>query len=213
MEINQLTQLNNFYKPAFLGKRLYSLNLKQHLPNCEDKFIPAYFTQIDETDIPFLKLVLKYWEDTPIGKNILTGIFNKISDKTSKNKFFMIECPQMPNIQDKIRAMCACFNANNSFCDLELSLLQSANDIMSATKLDGGGIGMLRGLCRYIEDKKQFNSLSWVSSPCAVKWYRKMNIKEEKNPLYSSFSINRDEISAFLENTRKKFGDIVKVKE
>ena len=207
MKVNQAIQFNRVDKPTFKGIRLYKLNLLQHMQNGEDRFVPAYFTQIDQTDISTLKQIHPLWSTTHVGKQILTGIFNKIDDLTRKNKFFMIECPQFSNIEEKIRALSSVYIPNKIFADLHLQLLQSSSQL-NLNQLKGSGTAMLRGLCRYAKDQKNINSIELTAKRTATGFYEKQNFHKRESLYYPFFTLPRSDFDDYLSRTSNTFGEI-----
>ena len=207
MKINQSVQLNKFKSPSFNGQRLYALNLLDLTKKGSDRFVPAYFTQIDQTDIPLLKQIHPLWSTTHVGKQILTGIFNKIDDLTRKNKFFMIECPQFSNIEEKIRALSAIYIPNRIFTDLYLQLLQSSSQL-NINQLKGSGTAMLRGLCKYAKKQKGINSIELTAKRTATGFYEKQNFHKRESLYYPFFTLPRTDFDDYLSMTSNKFGEI-----
>ena len=212
MKINHAKQLNTFNVPSFKGKRLYSLNLLDLTKKNPDSFVPAYFTQIDETDIPFLKEIHPLWANkTLLGKQILTGIFNKIDEAGCKNKFFMIECPQFENIFERVRALSSAYIPNKVFSNIELNLLQSSSQL-DINQLKGSGTAILRGLCQYAKNLKGINSINITSKPNAAGFYEKQQLHKNKSALYPSFYLNRTDFDDFIIRTSDEFGKIREIK-
>ena len=211
MKINQSVQLNKFKSPSFNGQRLYALNLLDITKKGSDRFVPAYFTQIDASDIPFLKELQPLWEKTTLGQQILTGIFNKIDEIECKNKFFMIECPQFVNIEDRLRALSAIFIPNKIFANLDLQLLQSASQL-NINQLKGSGTAILRGLCKYAKSYSGINSIDIISKPSAIGFYEKQKINKNEHALYPSFYINRSDFDEYNRTQSNIFGKIKEIK-
>lgn len=212
MKINPLKSSKNNYISSFSGKRLYKLNLLDITKKNSDRFVPAFFTQIDETDIPFLREIHPLWANkTQLGKQILTGIFNKIDEPNSKNKFFMIECPQFENIFERLRALSSVYIPNKIFANLDLNLLQSASQL-DINQLKGSGTAILRGLCKYAKKQKGINSIDIISKPSAVGFYEKQQFHQNKSSLYHSFYLNRSDFDDYIRRTSDKFGKIREIK-
>ncbi len=210
MQINQSVQLNTFKSPSFKGQRLYALNLLDLTKKGSDRFVPAYFTQIDETDVPFLKQIQPLWEKTQLGKQILTGIFNKIEEANCKNKFFMIECPQFENIFERLRALASVYLPNKIFANLDLQLLQSSSQL-EINKLKGSGTAILRGLCKYAKSKEGINSIDVISKHNAAEFYERQGLYKNEQALYPSFYLNRSDFDEYNRRTSNKYGKIRKV--
>lgn len=211
MKINQSKQLNTFKNPSFSGQRLYALNLLDLTKKGSDRFVPAYFTQIYETDVQFLKQIQPLWERTTLGKQILTGIFNKIDEAGCKNKFFMIECPQFENIFERVRALSSAYIPNKVFSNVELNLLQSSSQL-DINQLKGSGTAILRGLCQYAKKLKGINSINITSKPNAAGFYEKQQLHKNKSALYPSFYLNRTDFDDFIIRTSDEFGKIREIK-
>ena len=198
-------------KVSFAGQRLYSLNLLDLTKKGSDRFVPAYFTQIDESDVPLLKQIQPLWKKTALGQQILTGIFNKIDEKKCKNKFFMIECPQFENIFEQLRALSSVYVPNKIFANLDLQLLQSASQL-EINKLTGSGTAILRGLCKYAKSRSGINSIDIISKPSSVGFYEKQNFKKNEQALYSLFYLNRSDFDNYNRETSNIYGKIKEVK-
>lgn len=211
MKINQSKQLNTFKSPSFSGQRLYALNLLDLTKKSSDRFVPAYFTQIDETDVQFLKQIQPLWERTQLGKQILTGIFNKIEERECKNKFFMIECPQFENIFERLRALSNVYLPNKVFANLDLQLLQSSSQL-DINKLKGAGTAILRGLCKYAKSHPGISSIDIISKHSAVEFYQKQGLYKNEQSLYPSFYINRSDFDEYNRRTSEIYGKIREVK-
>ena len=211
MKINQPKQLNTFKSPSFSGQRLYTLNLLDSTKKGSDSFVPAYFTQIDAADIPFLKELQPLWKKTTLGQQILTGIFNKIDEAGCKNKFFMIECPQFENIFERVRALSSAYIPNKIFSNIELNLLQSSSQL-DINQLKGSGTAILRGLCQYAKKLKGINSINITSKPNAAGFYEKQQLHKNKSVLYPSFCLNRTDFDDYIIRTSDEFGKIREIK-
>lgn len=213
MKINFRQDLyNSQNRYSFKGKRLFALNLIDISQKGKQKIIPAYFTQIDKTDIPDLQQLQYFWKDTDWGNQILTGIFNKIDDPTSKNLFFMIECPQFSDLTKRIKALSATYLENNTFASLNIQLLQSANEIKGANRTKGAATAIIRGLCKLVENNKNINSIDVVSAKKATNWYKHLNFQKNTNfPRYDAFTLRKNEIEELLETTQQKYGKITEV--
>ena len=212
MKINQPKQLNTFKNPSFSGQRLYALNLLDLTKKGSDRFVPAYFTQIDASDIPFLKELQPLWKKTTLGQQILTGIFNKIDEPNCKNKFFMIECPQFENISQRLRALCSVYITNKIFANLDLQLLQSASQL-DINRLKGAGTATLRGLCEYAKKQKGINRIELFSKRSAIEWYKKLEFTQNEASLYPAFYLERKDFDQFIRNTSNMYGKIKNIEK
>ncbi len=211
MKINTYQQSKNNYNVSFNGKRLYALNLLDITKKGSDRFVPAYFTQIDTSDISFLKELQPLWQKTALGQQILTGIFNKIDEIECKNKFFMIECPQFINIEDRLRALSTIFISNKVFANLDLQLLQSSSQL-NINQLKGSGTAILRGLCKYAKSQNGINSIDIISKRSATGFYEKLKLNRNEQALYPSFYLNRLDFDEFNRRTSDKYGKIKEIK-
>ena len=240
ININLYTNKNNRYSsPTFMGQRLFSLNLRNNLK--PDEFIPAFFTRLDnEEDLTLLNSIQNLWKNTTYWKKIYTDFQETLLNKKHNNinRFFMIECPQFKDFNQQIRALS---KTNDTNSELYVSYLQSASEIPELEKLNGAGLGIMRGLCKLAQQEKQ-PQIGLVSPQKTVGFYNKIGLTQEQSKLndcstykfskdksffsYNSvptekirancfygFHLSADSYDKFLEKTKIEYGDIIPVKE
>lgn len=203
---------NNHLLPTFKGQRLFSLNLKRSINNGKNyEFIPAFFTEITtKKDLKKLEKVYHLWEKTAYWKKIISNFEDTLAmqNKKYRDKFFIIECPQLKDINSQLQAICQTF-AINLKCNI--SFLQSASVLKNIEKLNGGGTAILRGLCK-IADEKQYDEIGLLSSKNAMGWYDKLGFSKVYGHKLPYYELKKTQFQVFLDKTTKEYGEIISLK-
>lgn len=215
MKINQsnalFNQNNTTSRPAFLGVRLYNINVQRLLPDNTRKTIPAYFTMLGAEDVPLLEKINDLWSGTMYGNEIIRGFFSffknansqkglsqmaKTCSEQMKIAFYMIETDVVNAIEKVKNLAMVSITPQGAFIDY----IQSVGEVLPAEKIFGAGAGMLYGVCRQIEQLK-IDKITLFSSKQAITWYQKLGFDNSCG--ICNLPVNK--FKAFQKNIAKKY--------
>ena len=173
----KISTINNSNNLSFKGQRLYPVKLMRILPDKKIKYIDAFFTKMDKSDIELAKAISPIWEkESRFGKTILSGFLDRHLNEIKKTgeDFFMIEVPEAKTPLERIKALAVTSQLSGG---TYIDLIQSGSQIKSLEKLKGAGKMILFGIMKQAQ-KTDKTPLILEPTPLSEKWYQKLQFEE-----------------------------------
>jgi len=200
MKINSIQNEN---KINFGSQRIFNVKLLDKLSPTKST-IDAYISELERSDDSLIENIAGRLAQTRWGKDIIDSLHalskNGTKDIPQSNKFYMVECPQMP-LREQIMAFAkGDINEGNIFIDK----LNSQREYNGAKKISGAGSCIIYAYVKLAEllDK---NSISLQSSKEATKFYDKINLKRAYTDGRRDYFLSCFDFPDFIQKIEKEY--------